>query len=175
MENKEYSLVCKAIRGNAEAYGELVRKYNPYFYKIAFLYVRNEDDALEIVQDSVFQGFLKIRFLRNPAYFTTWMTRIILNKSARLVNKRKRMVDYDEERERESHSEHLEERMDLMNAIHKLPKKYKDVIILKYFYDLSVKEIAVREHMPENTVKSYLARARARLKETLKENYHEDI
>ncbi len=51
MENIEYSLICKAIRGNAEACGELVQKYNPYFYKIAFLYVRNEDDALEIVQD----------------------------------------------------------------------------------------------------------------------------
>ncbi len=43
MENKEYSLVCKAIRGNAEAYGELVRKYNPYFYKIAFLYLVESD------------------------------------------------------------------------------------------------------------------------------------
>lgn len=103
MENIEYSLICKAIRGNAEAYGELVQKYNPYFYKIAFLYVRNEDDALEIVQDSVYQGFLKIKSLRNPAYFTTWMTRIILNKSARFVSKKKRVVDYDEDRERESH------------------------------------------------------------------------
>ncbi len=83
----------------------------------------------------VYQGFLKIKSLRNPAYFTTWMTRIILSKSARFVSKKKRVVDYDEDRERESH----------------------------------------KEHLPENTVKSYLARARGRLKEILKEDYNEDL
>ena len=79
MKKKEYSLVYKAIHGDSHAYGELIHQYNPYFYKIAFLYVKNEDAAVEIVQDSVYQGYLKIKTLRNPELFSTWMTRIIMN------------------------------------------------------------------------------------------------
>ena len=56
MKKEEYSLVYKAIHGDSHAYGELIHQYNPYFYKIAFLYVKNEDAAVEIVQDSVYQG-----------------------------------------------------------------------------------------------------------------------
>lgn len=173
MNSEEYSLVCKAIRGKSEAYGELIKIYNPYFYKVAFLYVKNEEVAMEIVQDSVCHGFLKIGFLRNPEYFSTWMVRIIMNKAARYLSKSKKFVDYDESIERESHNEHLEERLDIHYAINRLPKKYKDVIILKYFYELSVSEIASKQHLPENTVKSYLARARSRLRKLLKEDYFE--
>lgn len=54
MKKEEYSLVYKAIHGDSHAYGELIHQYNPYFYKIAFLYVKNEDAAVEIVQDSVY-------------------------------------------------------------------------------------------------------------------------
>ena len=50
MKKEEYSLVYKAIHGDSHAYGELIHQYNPYFYKIAFLYVKNEDAAVEIVQ-----------------------------------------------------------------------------------------------------------------------------
>ena len=103
---KEYSLVYKAIHGDSNAYGELINQYNPYFYKIAFLYVRNEDAAVEIVQDSVYQGFLKIKTLRNPELFSTWMTRIIMNKAVRYIKENKKMVEYDENFCEDSRPEH---------------------------------------------------------------------
>ena len=158
MKKEEYSLVYKAIHGDSHAYGELIHQYNPYFYKIAFLYVKNEDAAVEIVQDSVYQGYLKIKTLRNPELFSTWMTRIIMNKAFHEA----------------SHSEHVEEKLDLMNAVNRLPKKYKDVIIQKYFLEMSVEEIAKKQMIPENTVKTNLSRARAALKKMLKEDYFED-
>lgn len=171
---KEYSLVYKAIQGDSNAYGELINQYNPYFYKIAFLYVRNEDAAVEIVQDSVYQGFLKIKTLRNPELFSTWMTRIIMNKAVRYIKENKKMVEYDENFCEDSRPEHLEEKLDLMNAVNRLPKKYKNVIIQKYFLDMSVDEIAKNQMIPENTVKTNLSRARAILKRILKEDYFED-
>lgn len=171
---KEYSLVYKAIHGDSNAYGELINQYNPYFYKIAFLYVRNEDAAVEIVQDSVYQGFLKIKTLRNPELFSTWMTRIIMNKAVRYIKENKKMVEYDENFCEDSRPEHLEEKLDLMNAVNRLPKKYKNVIIQKYFLDMSVDEIAKNQMIPENTVKTNLSRARASLKRILKEDYFED-
>ena len=68
----------------------------------------------------------------------------------------------------------MEERLDLMNAVNRLPKKYKNVIIQKYFLDMSVDEIAKNQMIPENTVKTNLSRARAILKRILKEDYFED-
>ena len=174
MKKEEYSLVYKAIHGDSHAYGELIHQYNPYFYKIAFLYVRNEDVAVEIVQDSVYQGFLKIKTLRNPELFSTWMTRIIMNKAVRYIKENKKMVEYDENFCEDSRPEHLEEKLDLMNAVNRLPKKYKNVIIQKYFLDMSVDEIAKNQMIPENTVKTNLSRARAILKRILKEDYFED-
>ena len=56
MKKEEYSLVYKAIHGDSHAYGELIHQYNPYFYKIAFLYVKNEDAAVEIVQGQRLSG-----------------------------------------------------------------------------------------------------------------------
>ena len=55
-----------------------------------------------------------------------------------------------------------------------MPKKYKDVIIQKYFLEMSVEEIAKKQMIPENTVKTNLSRARAALKKMLKEDYFED-
>ena len=96
MKKEEYSLVYKAIHGDSHAYGKLIHQYNPYFYKIAFLYVKNEDAAVEIVQDSVYQGYLKIKTLRNPELFSTWMTRIIMNKAVRYIKQNKKIVEYEE-------------------------------------------------------------------------------
>lgn len=125
MKKEEYSLVYKAIHGDSHAYGELIHQYNPYFYKIAFLYVKNEDAAVEIVQDSVYQGYLKIKTLRNPELFSTWMTRIIMNKAVRYIKQNKKIVEYEEAFHEASHSEHVEEKLDLMNAVNRLPKNTK--------------------------------------------------
>lgn len=168
MKKEEYSLVYKAIHGDSHAYGELIHQYNPYFYKIAFLYVKNEDAAVEIVQDSVYQGYLKIKALRNPELFSTWMTRIIMNKAVRYIKQNKKIVVYEEAFHEASHSEHVEEKLDLMNAVNRLPKKYKDVIIQKYFLEMSVEEIAKKQMIPENTVTIRFTRIRLVMRESPK-------
>ena len=102
------------------------------------------------------------------------MTRIIMNKAVRYIKQNKKIVEYEEAFYEASHSEHVEEKLDLMNAVNRLPKKYKDVIIQKYFLEMSVEEIAKKQMIQENTVKTNLSRARAALKKMLKEDYFED-
>lgn len=65
----------------------------------------------------------------------------------------------------------LEEKHDLYSAIDQLSERYQTVIILKYFNDLSIKEIAFIMNIPEGSVKAYLNRARNELKDMLKEDY----
>ena len=63
--------VKKAIRGNVDAYGQLVELYKTYLYKMAWLYVRNEDLALDVVQESILKGFRQIKTLKKEKYFKT--------------------------------------------------------------------------------------------------------
>lgn len=65
----------------------------------------------------------------------------------------------------------VEERLDLYSAVDLLKEKYKTVIIMKYFNDMKIKEISEITNIPENTVKTYLNRAKESLKQILKEDY----
>lgn len=61
---KETSLVKKAIKGNPDAYGILITEYQTYLYKMAFLYMKNEDDALDVVGTSILKAYQNIHFSR---------------------------------------------------------------------------------------------------------------
>ncbi len=65
----------------------------------------------------------------------------------------------------------LEEKYDINTAVTRLPEKYRTVIILKYFNEFSIKEIADIMDAPEGSVKAYLSRARNELRRILKEDY----
>lgn len=68
MKEDTIRLVKKAIKGNKSAYGELIAEYQVYLYKTAFLYVKNEADALDAVQECVTRGLLAIGKLREPEW-----------------------------------------------------------------------------------------------------------
>ena len=73
-EEKMKRLVRSAIRGNVDAYGQLIEVYKTYLYRTAWLYVRNEDLALDVVQESILKGFRQIKTLKEARYFKTWLT-----------------------------------------------------------------------------------------------------
>ena len=169
---EELRLIRKAVRGNPDAYGRLIVLYQEYLYKIAFLYMKNEQDALDLVGSTILKGFQNIRTLKKPEWFKTWLTRILINTAK---DELKKIIYYDEiDENRLSHrykAVSLEEQLDLNSAIERLPEKYRMVIVLKYFSELSVREIAYIMSAPEGTIKAYLSRARDELKKTLKEDY----
>ena len=86
----------------------------------------------------------------------------------RSIKQNKKIVEYEEAFHEASHSEHVEEKLDLMNAVNRLPKKYKDVIIQKYFLEMSVEEIAKKQMIPENTVTIRFPRIRLVMRESPK-------
>ena len=82
----EQKTVKRAMRGTVEAYGVLIREQKEYLYRTAYLYSGNEEDALEIVQETVLRAFRSIRNLKDPAVFRTWITRILINVSKDYYN-----------------------------------------------------------------------------------------
>lgn len=164
-------LVKKAIHGSAEAYGQLFEYYKQYLYRIAYASTKNEDSALDIVGDCILNGFHHIRQLKEPAYFKTWLTKILYNSIACYYRNNPEnglLEDFQVPTEEKSIS--IEEQMDLYQAIDFLSEKYKSIIILKYFNELKISEIAYVMDIPEGSVKAYLYRARAELKHLLEED-----
>lgn len=164
------SLAIKAKRGNADAYGKLIDYNKEYLYKTAMLSVKNEDIALDMVGECILNGFRKIKTLKEPEHFKTWITRILYNEISDYYRKNKFSEDINEINITEnSKNISSEEKMDLYQAIDKLQDKYRTVIILKYFDDLKISEIGYVMDIPEGSVKAYLHRAKEELKYLLTE------
>lgn len=164
--------VRRAMRGSVEAYGILIEEQKEYLYRTAYLYAGNEDAALEIVQETVLRAFRSIRKLREPGLFRSWITRILINVSKDYY---KREMRYEAaagtEASQEENGVSTEERLDLYRAIGSLPEKYRTVVILRYFDELKLDEIAYITGIPRGTVSAWLTRARQELRNSLKEGY----
>ena len=85
-------LVRKAQKGNAKAYLKLFQQYEEDIYRMAYVYVKNQDDSLDIVQEVAYQSFKKISTLKNPEYFKTWLMKITINCALNLINKNKKVI-----------------------------------------------------------------------------------
>ena len=95
MEMK-YALVKKAMRGNPKAFGTLIEARQETMYRIAFLYVRNEADALDVVQESILKAYKNIKSLREPKAFHSWLMRIVTNTAHDLLRQRGKQVPMEE-------------------------------------------------------------------------------
>lgn len=178
MEDRQLEkLAIKAANGNAKAYGQLIEYYKEYLYRTAWLMVKNQDKALDIVGECILRGFRSIQTLQKPEYFKSWLTRVLINVAKSDYRKNPDMESLnDKEDWMNGASEYeegisCEERMDLHHAIDLLPEKQRTVIILKYFDEMKIDEIAYVMRIPAGSVKAYLNRARTELRTILKEDY----
>lgn len=71
----------KAQKGDAQSFYELITERRELLYKTAYLYVKNEQDALDIVGETVYHAFRSIGKLKHPEYFTTWLVKILINQA----------------------------------------------------------------------------------------------
>lgn len=159
-------LVNRARKGDEESFVEIVSQRQEILYRIAYTYVKNEDEAVEIVQDTVYKAFATLKNLKEPGYFNTWLTKILINCAIDSLRKSKRIVFLDNEAGYpQNHDEtNREDIIDLYNSLDKLDQKQKNVVILRYFQDFKLKDIADILGIPESSVKSTLYRALAKLK-----------
>ena len=169
---EQIRLVKKAVKGDPDAYGRLIAEHQEYLYKMAYLYVRNEDTALDVVGSTMLSAYQSIHTLKEPQYFKTWITRILIRAAQSEQKKIVFYSDLDHVKVPERYTGvSLEEKCDLNSAIEQLSEKYRTVIYLKYFSEFTIKEIAFVMNAPEGSVKAYLSRAREELKQILKEDY----
>lgn len=162
-------LVEKAIAGSREALEVLLKEHYQQLYKTAFLYVKNEADALDIVQDAVIKIMKKIDTLQFPEYFTTWAVRVVIFTSLDHLKKTSFMEEVDEQVCDPEKGLSKDEQLDIYEGIRRLPQHLQEVTILHYFYGRKVKEISAVLDEPLGTTKYKLHEARAKLKGYLEE------
>ena len=142
----------------------LLENYQSY-YRLAFSYVHNEADAMDIVQEGAYKAMTNASSLRDVGYAGTWVYRIIINTAKDYLKKY--------EREREMLEEDVavakgsDMNIEIWEVISHLPEREKTIIILRFYEDKSLTEIA--EIMQENlsTVKSRLYRTLKKLRSEL--------
>ena len=141
-------------------------------YRLAFSYVRNVEDALDIVQESIYKALSSIDTLREPSYIKTWFYRIVVNTSLNFLRKKKKLVLVDDGLLCNLDSGSLDhyENLDLKNALEILPDHYRSIIILRYFEDLKIEEVAEILGENVNTIKTRLYRTLETLRIKLEED-----
>lgn len=144
---------------------------------MTFVYIQNEADAVDILQQAMIKAYEHIGNLKEPKYFKTWMTRIVINCSKTYMEKINSIDVTDPTRlvdmQTTAHT-YKEEEIDLWNALQSLEEKYKTVLLLRFYQDYTVPEIAVIVELPVGTVKTNIRRGLMQLKQLLKGVYVDD-
>ena len=158
---------------NRKLYENLIQyilDHQERFYRLAYSYTGNQEDALDVVQNAVCRALEAYGSLRNPDAIHTWFYRILTNECLRLLKERKkdaRAADLEDENavyyEKAYDRENVEEELD------RLEPEVQTVIRLRFFEEMSLKEIAEITGSNVNTVKTRLYRGLKLLKENMKE------
>lgn len=150
---------------------EFIEENQDKLYRIAFSYVKNEDLALDIVQESIEKALRNIKTLKHEEYVKTWFYRILINESLGYIRRNKNMTlcQVEDLKDNIEWNDNITiEGIDLYNNIGKLKEKLRTVIILRFLEDLKIEEIARITKTSPNTVKSRLYKGLEELKKLIK-------
>mgnify|MGYP000243162483 CR=1 FL=1 len=136
-------------------------------YRLAYSYVRNEEDAMDIVQESVYKAIKNAGKVQQEAYIRTWIWRIVMNTAVDLIRSRKNETGLEEAGE--TGKEDTYQDFDTLEALKILEPREKAVIVLRFFEDQKLEDIARTLQENTNTVKTILYRSLKKLRVELTE------
>lgn len=178
MADSEQTLIQKAQKGDPDAFAALVNEHQRYVYNLALRVVKDENEALDLAQETFVRAWTALPNFKGQSQFRTWLYRIVTNLCYnRLPNLRRSLNDLGDDvmedipetnfdnpaREFESN----ETKRNLFQAIQNLGANYQILITLRYQNELSYEEIASTLNLPLGTVKTGIFRAKEQLRKSL--------
>lgn len=118
-------------------------------YRTAALYLGGESAAVDAVDEAVYKGFCACQKLRQPEFFDTWLTRILINVCNTELRRRRRELSMDELPET---AQEQFDALPLKEALRRLPRDLREVVVLRYFTGLTLEETAQALDIPRGTV-----------------------
>lgn len=139
-------------------------------YGIAYSYFRSEADALEMLQEATYRAWMKRDSLKDPQRFAPWVTRILMNCCKDELKRRQRLTSV---RPAETGGGSVMEmtsdrKLDMEQALDGVKLKYRQVLVLKYYRDLTLTEIGEVLGKPEGTVKTWLNKGLKQLRDKMR-------
>lgn len=165
--------VSLAKAGDKTALLDLIMAREKEFFGLSFVYMRNEQDAADALQDMIVILFTRIHTLKKESAFYAWAKQILVRCCLTKLRKNKRWQPIPPGHE-EAIEHNGEAGLDLLDAIHQLPDAQRDVILLFYYNDRTFAEISEILQCPVGTVKSRLHQALKKLKGRLGDEYRQD-
>ncbi|HIE50637.1 MAG TPA: sigma-70 family RNA polymerase sigma factor [Armatimonadetes bacterium] len=188
MEPTDETLVQRCLNGDTEAFDALVRRYQRPIYNLAYRLTSDPEEANDLAQEIFLRVYERLHTFQPEAAFRPWLYRVATNWCLNALKRRRpptvsletgggiegeerplELPDLVEDPARLAERRELQERV--QQAILTLPPKYRIVMLLRYAQGLSYEEIATALEMPLGTVKIHLHRAKAHLKERLRDLY----
>lgn len=175
---EDYDLVQKAIGGDQKAYAVLMNRYRNSIFHMMLKMVSNREDADDLTIEAFGKAFHKLHSYAPNYAFSTWLFKIAINNCIDHIRKKRiQLLSIDDPIEHNSENDYSnnirstalnpeqsmvrQQRVKLMRTVlTKLSDKYRQMIELRYFEELSYDEIAVRLDIPLGTVKAQLFRAK---------------
>jgi RNA polymerase sigma-70 factor (ECF subfamily) len=164
-------IVERALTGDAEAFGEIVRRWERRIFALTYGMLGREEDARDATQETFLAAFRNLRGFRGEAKVSSWLHRIAVNQciSRQRRSKVRSEAALDDEEEKHASSfvtsvsysparvaEGRQETLAVRRAINSLPVELRQVVVMKEFEELTFREIADALDLPLSTVKSRL-------------------
>ncbi len=163
--------ICEIAKGNTDAIELIYRRIRKVMFAIAYSYLKNREDSEEVVQEALLTIVRKASSFKENKNAYSWINSIVQNIAKNWIQKRKRQRVADVLAVQELYTEQNESFLFIQEILSKLTKQERKLIIYKYWYELSLSEIALTVHKPRSTVKYTIDK----IEERLKEFYHSDI
>jgi len=161
-------LIKLAKKGDKPAFDEIIRLCVPDMFRIAMSIINNKDDADDAVCETVVKAYENIHKLKDCKFFKTWIIRMLINQANDVYKSRKKIVYlYDITNEPKYEDKYDFGDDELNEAVANLNLEYRTAIMLYYYQDMKIKEIASVLQIPQGTVKWRLSKAKSILKEKL--------
>lgn len=161
--NKIKDLIRKSKKGDREAFMALIDRQQNMLYHTAMVILKNEDDVLDAMQDTILSCWENLPNLKKDSYFKTWLTRILLNKCYDCLRVRNHFSDSEEFPESGEETD-WDTSMDVGRAMCRLSRDDRVILSLFYYDDFSTRQIAQALSISESAVRTRLSRSRSRFK-----------
>ncbi|WP_331716340.1 RNA polymerase sigma factor [Metabacillus kandeliae] len=153
----------KAQKGNDQAFLKIFQKYEEDLYRMAYVYVKNKEEALDIVQETAYQSFSNIHTLKQPENTKTWLIKITINCTMNLLKNKRKIVHLKKEYENIPSAEN-EFSLTLQEIINTLNEIEKSIVLLKHYQNYTFQEISDFLNISPGAAKSLCYRALDKLR-----------
>ncbi len=176
MDSTVSKLVKKAKRGDPEAFGALIEKYERFVFNVVYRMIGNAEDASDVSQEAFIKAFKKFSYYDENWAFSTWLYRIAVNAAIDFMRSSKKencvsFEDYIVDEDNQNRDSGIEEKIiskegvkNIISAVNMLDDEFKAVIVLRDMEGMDYKEISDITGLPMGTVKSRLSRGRGKLR-----------